>query len=184
VQNDTNASKIRVLSSVAFSAIMKHLNNFWIYSMSVTLNKQEHWFKDNRIDWSPLLCLYPLSCAVFHLKTSMSEYCLSRCYDPSWTKYEVWHDDFLMVKGLMLTARWKITIISLFYCFVLLIINWGFCLMYIYSISFHCVLVTISRGGFRGGVRVYLQCVGIFNYRLRVNHSWKSCLLNCLINVV
>jgi hypothetical protein len=63
VQNDTNASKIRVLSSVAFSAIMKHLNNFWIYSMSVTLNKQEHWFK---------------------------EYCLSRCYDPSWTKYEVW----------------------------------------------------------------------------------------------
>jgi hypothetical protein len=34
--------------------------------------KQEHWFKDYRIDWSPLLCLYPLSCAEFHLKTSMS----------------------------------------------------------------------------------------------------------------
>jgi hypothetical protein len=31
---------------------------------------------------------------------------------------------------------------------------------------------------------VYLQCVGIFYYRLRVNHSWKSCLLNCLISVV
>jgi hypothetical protein len=36
VQNDINASKIRVLSSVAFFAIMKHLNNFWIYSMLVT----------------------------------------------------------------------------------------------------------------------------------------------------
>jgi hypothetical protein len=59
--NDTNASKIRVLSSVAFSAIMKHLNNFWIYSMSVTLNKQEHWFKVYRIDWSPLLCLSLIS---------------------------------------------------------------------------------------------------------------------------
>ena len=70
MQNDTNASKIRVLSSVAFFAIMKHLNNLWIYSMLVTLNKQEHWFKDYRIDWSPLLCLYPLSCAEFHLKTS------------------------------------------------------------------------------------------------------------------
>jgi hypothetical protein len=37
--------------------------------MSVTLNKQEHWFKVYRIDWSPL---YPLSCAESHLKTSMS----------------------------------------------------------------------------------------------------------------
>jgi hypothetical protein len=43
---------------------LKHLNNFCIYSMSVTLNKQEHWFKVYRIDWSPL---YPLSCAEFHL---------------------------------------------------------------------------------------------------------------------
>jgi hypothetical protein len=31
---------------------------------------------------------------------------------------------------------------------------------------------------------VYLQCVRIFYYRSRVNHSWKSYLLNCLINVV
>ena len=30
---------------------------------------------------------------------------------------------------------------------------------------------------------VYLQCVGIFYYRSWVNHAWKSCLLNCLINV-
>jgi hypothetical protein len=31
---------------------------------------------------------------------------------------------------------------------------------------------------------VYLQCVGTCYYRSRVSHSWKSCLLNCLINVV
>jgi hypothetical protein len=31
--------------------------------------------------------------------------------------------------------------------------------------------------------KVYLQCVGIFYYRSRVNHSWKRCLLNCLIKL-
>jgi hypothetical protein len=30
---------------------------------------------------------------------------------------------------------------------------------------------------------VYLPCVRIFYYRSRVNHSWKSYLLNCLIKV-
>jgi hypothetical protein len=45
----------------------------------------------------------------------------------------------------------------------------------------HSLCYTQSKGDKQ---KMYLQCVGIFYYRSRVNHSWKSCLLNCLINVV
>jgi hypothetical protein len=61
-----NASKIRVLSSVAFFAIMKHLNNFWIYSMLVTLNKQEHFFFSYSVQctclWENFSYIYSKTC--------------------------------------------------------------------------------------------------------------------------
>ena len=95
------------------------------------------------------------------------------------------YDDFLIVKGLMLTARWRTTIISLFYCFVLLIINWGFLphvhLLYILSLC-TCYNISIATSLTRRVLHCMCECMKIgYMYLWYFLHCTCMCYLVVII---